>query len=53
MHDEEKGILVDDICQAKITISEKEKTRRGKNVLKLLNRIDAEAAERRHQELAE
>lgn len=53
MHDEEKGIVVDDICQAKISISEKEKTRRGKKVLKLLNRIDAEAAERRHQELAE
>ena len=47
MHDEEKGIVVDSICPAKSTISEKEKAKRGKKVLKLLQKIDVEAESRR------
>jgi len=45
--DEDKGIILDDICQAKETITEKEKNAVGKRVLKLLRIIDAEAAKRR------
>ncbi len=45
--DEEKGIVLDDICQARSSIGENEKTRKGKKVLKLLERIDNEAAARR------
>ena len=47
MHDEDKGIVIDDICPARNTISEKQKAERGKKVLKLLKRIDAEAEKRR------
>jgi Fe-S-cluster containining protein len=45
--DEEKVIMVDSICHAQTTISEQEKARRGKRVLKLLERIDIEAQNRR------
>jgi Fe-S-cluster containining protein len=45
--DEDKGIILDDICQSKETITEKEKNAGGKRVLKLLRIIDAEAAKRR------
>ncbi len=45
--DEDKGIVVDQICHAQTTISEEEKTRRGKRVLRLLKKIDAEAQNRR------
>ena len=44
--DEEKGIVLDDICQARSTIGENEKAKKGKKVIKLLNRIDKEAASR-------
>jgi len=47
--DEDKGIAVDEICHAQMTISEEEKTRRGKSVLKLLKEIDAEAKTRRNE----
>lgn len=47
MYDEEKGIVVDAICHAKDTVTEKQKAKRGKKVLKLLEKIDAEATERR------
>ena len=46
--DEEKGIILDDICDSRNSISEKEKELKGKRVIKLLERIDAEAANRRH-----
>jgi uncharacterized protein len=49
MHDEDKGIVIDSICPARNTISEKQKAKRGKKVLKLLERIDAEAKKRRFQ----
>ena len=47
MHDEDKGIVTDDICSARSTISEKQKAKKGKKVLELLKRIDAEAEKRR------
>lgn len=46
MYDEDKGIVIDDICPAKNTISEKQKASKGKRVLKLLERIDSEAKKR-------
>jgi Fe-S-cluster containining protein len=46
MLDEDKGIVIDDICPAKESISEKQKTKRGKKVIKLLEKIDAEAEKR-------
>jgi hypothetical protein len=49
MHDEDKGIVIDELCPARNTISEKQKARKGKKVLKLLERIDAEAEKRRFQ----
>jgi Fe-S-cluster containining protein len=47
IYDEEKGIAVDEICRAKDKFSEKVLARKGKKVLKLLERIDAEAECRR------
>jgi Fe-S-cluster containining protein len=47
IHDEESGIIIDDICHAQATISKQEKDRVGERVLKLLERIDAEAKSRR------
>jgi uncharacterized protein len=44
--DEEKGIVLDDICDSRNTISEKEKKLKGKRVIRLLERIDNEAADR-------
>ena len=44
--DEAEGIVVDGICPAKGTVTEKQKAKRGKKVLKLLERIDAEAQKR-------
>jgi Fe-S-cluster containining protein len=45
--DEDRGIVVDEICHAQTTVSEAEKARRGKRVLSLLKKIDAEAKDRR------
>jgi Fe-S-cluster containining protein len=47
IYDEAKGIVVDTICHAQDTVSEKQKAKRGKKVLKLLEKIDAEAKSRR------
>jgi Fe-S-cluster containining protein len=47
MLDEEKGIVIDDICPAKGSITEKQKEKRGKKVRKLLDKIDGEAEKRR------
>jgi len=46
MHDEDNGIVIDNICPARNTISEKQKAKRGRKVLKLLSRIDVEAEKR-------
>jgi hypothetical protein len=47
MHDEDNGIVTDSICPARNTVSEKQKTKKGKKVLKLLAKIDSEAKRRR------
>ncbi len=45
--DEEKGIVLDTICEARNTVSEVEKQLKGKRVVKLLEVIDSEALKRR------
>jgi hypothetical protein len=45
--DEDVGIILDEICQSTSTITQKEKAIKGKQVVKLLEIIDAEALERR------
>jgi Fe-S-cluster containining protein len=47
MLDEDLGIVVDDICCARGSISDEEKRRRGERVIKLLAQIDYEARSRR------
>jgi uncharacterized protein len=47
IHDEERGIIIDNICHAQETISQSEKARVGKTVLSLLEQIDEEAKNRR------
>jgi hypothetical protein len=46
MSDEEKGIVVDEICPGKSSIGGTEKNRRGRRVVKLLEIIDSEARNR-------
>jgi Fe-S-cluster containining protein len=46
IYDEAKGIVVDNICHAKDTVTEKQKAKRGKRVLRLLEKIDAEVKKR-------
>jgi hypothetical protein len=45
--DEEKGIILDEICQSRDTITATEKLVKGKRVVRLLERIDFEAENRR------
>ena len=45
--DEEVGIILDDLCPERDTISDKEKRVKGRRVLKLLQEIDTEAEKRR------
>ena len=47
IYDETKGMVVDDICPAEGNWNEKKIERRGKKVIKLLGKIDAEAKRRR------
>jgi uncharacterized protein len=47
IHDEEEGIVIDNICHAQATITQSEKERVGKRVIRLLNCIDLEAENRR------
>jgi len=49
MLDEDKGIVIDDICPARNSITEKQKAKKGKKVRELLKKIDAEV-EKRHLE---
>ncbi|MCW3995837.1 MAG: YkgJ family cysteine cluster protein [Candidatus Bathyarchaeota archaeon] len=44
--DEGKGIVLDSICESRRTISAKEKNSKGKQVVRLLRKIDLEALER-------
>jgi len=48
MQDEEFGIVVDEGCPSH-TMSENQKAKRGREVLKLLKKIDAEAKKRRFE----
>jgi hypothetical protein len=45
--DEDKGIVVDTVCPAGKTVTEKQRAKRGEKVLKLLEEIDEEAEKRR------
>ncbi len=45
--DEDEGVVVDELCPARESIGEKERARRGRKVIRLLHKIDAEAEERR------
>ena len=45
--DEERGIVLDDICNSRNTITEGEKKIKGRKVVRLLEIIDSEAANRR------
>ena len=47
IYDEDKGIVVDDICPSRGSVTEKQKTKKGEKVLKLLATIDTEAKNRR------
>jgi len=47
IYDEKKGISIDYICPNYRLITEKQKAKRGKKVLKVLKIIDAEAEKRR------
>jgi len=50
IYDEDKGIIVDPICPSHQLVSEKQKVKRGKKVLRLLKTIDAEAKNRQRAE---
>jgi Fe-S-cluster containining protein len=45
--DEDIGIILDDICHSRDSITQSEKNLKGKKVIKLLEIIDSEALERR------
>jgi Fe-S-cluster containining protein len=47
IYDETKGIVVDNICPARSKWNEKKIEKKGKKVIKLLEKIDAEAKRRR------
>ena len=47
LYDEDKGITVDTICPSRNTVNEEQKAEKGEKVLKLLEKIDAEAKNRR------
>ncbi len=49
--DEEKGIVLDVICEFRDSITEEEKKVKGKRVIKLLEKIDAEAEKRQSEAL--
>ena len=46
IYDEEKGIIIDNICRAQMTITEEEKTTRGRKVRRLLDLMDSEVRSR-------
>jgi len=45
--DEEKGIVLDNICDSRNSVTEEEKKLKGIRVIRLLEKIDNEAARRR------
>jgi Fe-S-cluster containining protein len=53
IYDENKGIIIDNVCPSYNSVTDKQKAQRGKKVLKLLKTIDAEAKQRReHKQCA-
>jgi Fe-S-cluster containining protein len=48
IYSEREGIIVDDLCPNKNTVSKSELKRKGKKVVELLQRIDAEATSNRN-----
>jgi hypothetical protein len=48
IYSEKEGIVVDDLCPMKNTVSETELKRKGKKVIELLQRIDNEATSHRN-----
>jgi hypothetical protein len=48
IYSEEEGIIVDELCPMKNTISKMELRTKGKKVMKLLQIIDSETASRNH-----
>ncbi len=47
IYDEDRGITVDTICPSRNTLTDKQQTKRGEKVIKLLKSIDDEAKRRR------
>jgi len=47
IYSEQEGIIVDDLCPMKSTISEPELKRKGRKITELLKRIDSEAIARK------
>jgi len=45
--DDERGIVLDSICEARNSVTAQEKAAKGKRVIKLLEVIDSEAQKRR------
>jgi len=45
--DEDKGVVLDTICESRNTISDQEKSLKGKRVIRLLEVMDSEAVKRR------
>jgi Fe-S-cluster containining protein len=45
--DEDKGVVLDTFCESRNTISDQEKSLKGKRVVRLLEVIDSEAIKRR------
>ncbi len=50
--DEDTGIILDDICQSRRSITQSEKNLKGKRVIRLLEIIDSEAQERRTRKVS-
>jgi hypothetical protein len=48
IYSEQEGIMVDDLCPTKNTISESELKKKGKKVMELIQRIDREATSHRN-----
>jgi Fe-S-cluster containining protein len=46
IYSEQEGIVVDDLCPMRDTVSETELERKGRKLMKLLQRIDNDAASR-------
>lgn len=50
IYDEMKGIVIDDSCQARATVTAHEKAEEGLKVFKLLKKIDSESQKLHHSD---